>query len=181
MIKVGDKFKCIKDVRHFYTKGKTYICEEVGCLTDNNGDQYHGWSGVDHPTDEFSLSKNFEKVVEASNINYAADASLPQPNYVITTSCCGGECCKTEPTTADLIIAEVEDIKNTLLDKNRRYGDSATTPGEIFGLSPVVAIKARIEDKVRRLKNVSEDESEDVTKDLIGYLILLRIAQKNEL
>lgn len=83
-------------------------------------------------------------------------------------------------STADLIIEECEDIKNTLLEKNRKYGDSATRRGDVFGLPPVVAIKARIEDKLNRLKNDNNDEDEDITKDLLGYFILLRIAIKQE-
>jgi hypothetical protein len=81
-------------------------------------------------------------------------------------------------TTEDLIAEECDAIKELLISKNRRYGDSAIKRGAIYDISPVVAIKARINDKLSRLKNLQSDDSEDVIKDLIGYFILLRIAEK---
>lgn len=80
-------------------------------------------------------------------------------------------------TTMMQIIAECDAIKAMLIEKNRKYGDSALEPRRIFSkASPVEQIKVRIDDKLSRLKAAQIDEDEDVTKDLIGYLILLRIA-----
>ena len=50
MIKKGDKFKCIKSVcindnpnEVAYDKGKIYISEEDGCITDNDKNINHKW------------------------------------------------------------------------------------------------------------------------------------------
>lgn len=77
-------------------------------------------------------------------------------------------------------IAEVcDEIKELLLEKNRKYGDSALNPTRIFAKSDSIEqIKVRIDDKLNRLKNQQGDEDEDVVQDLIGYLVLLRVAQR---
>jgi hypothetical protein len=65
-----------------------------------------------------------------------------------------------------------------LLEKNRKYGDSALNPSRIFSKSDnVEQIKVRIDDKLSRLRNSQDDEDEDVVGDLIGYLVLLKVAQ----
>lgn len=76
-----------------------------------------------------------------------------------------------------------DDIKNLLLGKNAKYGDSAINPSRIFSkASPVEQILVRIDDKLSRIGKgiglVANDE--DVIDDLIGYLVLLKIAQKRE-
>lgn len=81
-------------------------------------------------------------------------------------------------------IAKVCDsIKNLLLDKNRKYGDSALNPNRIFSkASPVEQIFVRIDDKLSRISKgaglIANDE--DVINDLIGYLVLLKIALKQQ-
>ena len=75
---------------------------------------------------------------------------------------------------------ELLEIGTMLLNKNRKYGDSALNPSRIFSKSsPEEQIRVRIDDKLSRIKNQQDDEDEDVIKDLIGYLILLRIARKD--
>jgi hypothetical protein len=81
-------------------------------------------------------------------------------------------------TTEDLIIRECDAIKELLIEKNRKYGDSAISNGIVFDIPATTAIKARINDKLSRLRNDSKDEDEDIIQDLLGYFILLRIAQK---
>lgn len=81
-------------------------------------------------------------------------------------------------TTTELIVKECEHLKCMLLEKNRKYGDSAITPARIFSkASPVEQILVRIDDKISRIKTSAEGEDEDVIMDLMGYLILLRIAK----
>lgn len=77
-------------------------------------------------------------------------------------------------------IAEVCDgIKSMLLEKNRKYGDSALNPVRIFShADPVEQIKVRIDDKLSRMRSSQSDEDEDVVMDLIGYLVLLKIAKE---
>lgn len=87
-------------------------------------------------------------------------------------------------TQTQLEIACVcDDIKNLLLGKNVKYGDSAINPSRIFSkASPVEQILVRIDDKLSRISKgiglVANDE--DVIDDLIGYLVLLKIAQRRE-
>ena len=77
------------------------------------------------------------------------------------------------------IITEIETVKELLLSKNRAYGDSALSPVRIFSKADTTEqIKVRIDDKLSRLARGTSDDNEDVVLDLIGYLILLRIAQK---
>lgn len=75
----------------------------------------------------------------------------------------------------------LSEITNMLIDKNRKYGNSALEPVRIFSKADSIEqIKVRIDDKLSRLKNQQTDEDEDVIDDLIGYLILLKIAKRNE-
>ena len=78
-------------------------------------------------------------------------------------------------------IAKVcDDIKDLLLEKNAKYGDSALNPIRILSRSsPTEQILVRIDDKLNRIKqgNILEDD-EDVVSDLIGYFVLLKIALK---
>ena len=83
----------------------------------------------------------------------------------------------------DMITSECEDIKNMLLEKNRKYGNSALSPKRIFSkASTIEQIFVRIDDKLSRIQNMGVTEggasAEDAVKDLIGYLLLLRIEMK---
>lgn len=72
-----------------------------------------------------------------------------------------------------------EEIKKLLLEKNLKYGDAAVNPIRIFSNSPnLEQIEVRIDDKLSRIKNQPDNEDEDVILDLIGYLILYRVAKK---
>jgi len=74
---------------------------------------------------------------------------------------------------------ECDSIKELLLNKNAKYGNSALEPARVFSrASATEQILVRIDDKVSRLHNNGwqADEMEDTVKDLIGYLILLRVA-----
>ena len=83
--------------------------------------------------------------------------------------------------TAESITKKVKEIETLLLEKNRKYGDSALNPCRIFSKADAVEqIKVRIDDKLKRLQNEQNDEDEDVVKDLVGYLVLLMIAKDNK-
>ena len=80
----------------------------------------------------------------------------------------------------DKIINECDAVKEMLLEKNRRYGNSALDPVRVFSKADTTEqIKVRIDDKLSRLSRGNEAD-EDVVKDLIEYLILLRIAKSND-
>ena len=89
---------------------------------------------------------------------------------------------KEENTKTQEKISKVcDDVKNMLLEKNRKYGDSALNPIRIFSKSDTVEqLKVRIDDKLNRFKNMQKDDTEDVINDLIGYLILLKVAEERE-
>ena len=78
----------------------------------------------------------------------------------------------------DMIVTECDNVKRMLLDKNRKYGNSAVDPVRIFSKAdPVEQIKVRIDDKMSRIMR-GTGEDEDVIRDLLGYFILLKIAEK---
>ena len=82
-------------------------------------------------------------------------------------------------TTAEAIIEECNAIKGMLLDKNRKYGDSALSPVRVFSRADTIEqINVRIDDKLSRIRSGQADDDEDAEKDLIGYLILKRVARK---
>ena len=75
-------------------------------------------------------------------------------------------------------VSEVlEKIKDLLISKNKKYGNSALEPLGVFSqLSAKQGLLVRIDDKLKRIKNGSLDhDDEDVINDLIGYLVLLKI------
>lgn len=69
-------------------------------------------------------------------------------------------------------------VRDLLLEKNRKYGDSALNPSRIFAKSDAVEqIKVRIDDKLSRIATSgTSGVDEDTLQDLIGYLVLLKIA-----
>lgn len=72
-------------------------------------------------------------------------------------------------------------IYSMLCNKNRKYGDSALNPVRIFSKADAAEqIRVRLDDKLSRLRSAQGDEDEDVMLDLIGYLILERIAAKRK-
>ena len=90
----------------------------------------------------------------------------------------------TQGVSARLEIASVCDqIKELLLEKNAKYGNSALEPVRVFSKdTPVNQLLVRIDDKLSRIKRgaglLASDE--DVINDLIGYLVLLKIALNKE-
>lgn len=75
----------------------------------------------------------------------------------------------------DIVLSEIREI---LLDKNRKYGNSALEPIGIFAKGSISnLLNVRIDDKLSRIKNQQEDEDEDAEIDLLGYLVLKRISK----
>lgn len=69
------------------------------------------------------------------------------------------------------------EIARLLIDKNISYGDSALSPSRIFAQSDgIEQLKVRIDDKLNRVKNSQGYAGDNDIDDLIGYLILLKIA-----
>lgn len=80
--------------------------------------------------------------------------------------------------TQMFIIEECESIKKLLIKKNSEYGDSAVNPVRIFSSSDAIEqLNVRIDDKLSRINNKQDKQIvEDTELDLIGYLVLKRVA-----
>jgi len=77
----------------------------------------------------------------------------------------------------DRVLAE---IGTMLKAKNAAYGNSALDPVRIFSKADAAEqINVRIDDKLSRIQRGS-DAGEDVDLDLIGYLVLRRIAKARD-
>lgn len=93
------------------------------------------------------------------------------------------ELMESQSMNSQVQIADICDqIKKLLLSKNLKYGNSALEPCRIFSsASAVEQLLVRIDDKLSRISRgaglLAKDE--DVVNDLIGYLILLKIALKS--
>ena len=83
--------------------------------------------------------------------------------------------------TRQKIKLKCKKLEDLLLQKNAKYGDAALEPLNIFSQANAVSsIKARIDDKLKRIKNSGPiDDTEDTLQDLAGYMILLMIAKDN--
>jgi hypothetical protein len=80
--------------------------------------------------------------------------------------------------TQQAIQEECQALATLLIEKNRAYGDSAISPIRIFSKADSEEqIKVRLDDKLSRLARGSA-AGEDVELDLMGYLVLLRVARK---
>lgn len=78
-------------------------------------------------------------------------------------------------TTKEKIIEITDSMKDLLLYKNEKYGDSALNPNNIFFKGDATnSILIRLDDKIGRIKNNKEQipRINDVC-DIIGYCTLL--------
>jgi hypothetical protein len=88
-------------------------------------------------------------------------------------------------TTEEHIEEVCNEICDMLIEKNRSYGDSAVNPVRIFakGMTVEQMINVRIDDKLSRLVRGEQNvysNTEDTEKDLMGYLILKRVAARGQ-
>ena len=80
------------------------------------------------------------------------------------------------PESQEKIVRILEAIKQLLIVKNSRYGNSILDPMRVFCKKDKEEsdIPARLDDKLSRIKNSDKIRINDVT-DLIGYLVLFLI------
>lgn len=79
------------------------------------------------------------------------------------------------PETQQKIEELFDNFKDFLKEKNRRYGNSAMQPTQIFSRTPAdQQILNRLDDKLSRIKNSTELKKNDVS-DVFGYIALLMI------
>jgi hypothetical protein len=70
------------------------------------------------------------------------------------------------------------EIAHMLIRKNIAYGNSALEPVRIFSKAgPREQLHVRIDDKLNRLMKGTEYPGDNDIDDLIGYLVLLKIAK----
>jgi hypothetical protein len=83
---------------------------------------------------------------------------------------------------ANKVSSYLLEIRELLITKNLKYGNSALEPLGVFSkLSAKEGLLVRIDDKLKRIKNGSlEKDDEDVINDLVGYLVLLKIQTQEE-
>ncbi len=81
----------------------------------------------------------------------------------------------------ELIVEECREIEKLLLGKNERYGNSALDPVRIFSdADRTEQLDVRIDDKLSRIERGQGYDEEEVEQDLIGYLVLKRVARRLE-
>lgn len=78
---------------------------------------------------------------------------------------------------AEKISGVLAQTRELLIEKNKAYGNSALDPVRIFSsASALEQILVRLDDKASRLARGS-DAGEDVTADMLGYIVLAEIAK----
>ena len=82
---------------------------------------------------------------------------------------------------SELFLNQVDDVLamvgDLLKSKNKAYGNSALDPIRVFSKAdPVEQLNVRIDDKLSRIMR-GTDSGEDTELDLIGYLVIRRIAK----
>tara|TARA_R110000824_G_scaffold383331_1_gene576879 strand:+ start:531 stop:947 length:417 start_codon:yes stop_codon:yes gene_type:complete len=87
-----------------------------------------------------------------------------------------------ETTFAYQLDKVTEKITKLLKEKNIAYGNSALSPLNIFSkLGAVESLCCRLDDKIARISNKGiNDQTEDTVDDLIGYLLLLKMAMERK-
>jgi hypothetical protein len=87
----------------------------------------------------------------------------------------------TDAPSGHKIIVEALEIAEMLIKKNISYGNSALEPIRIFSKADSKEqIRVRIDDKLNRIQNDQAFPGDNDIEDLIGYLILLKIANKSD-
>ena len=79
------------------------------------------------------------------------------------------------------ILDSCHEIAHMLIKKNISYGNSALDPVRIFSKAgPREQLHVRIDDKLNRLMKGTDYPGDNDIDDLIGYLVLLKIAKSKE-
>ena len=79
------------------------------------------------------------------------------------------------------ILDSCHEMAHMLIKKNIAYGNSALDPVRIFSKAePKEQLYVRIDDKLSRLMKGTDYPGDNDIDDLIGYLVLLKIAKGKE-
>jgi len=78
------------------------------------------------------------------------------------------------------ILSVCNEMADMLIAKNKSYGNSALDPIRIFSKSDnIEQLKVRIDDKLSRFHHGNKYPGDNDIDDLIGYLVLLKVAIRN--
>jgi hypothetical protein len=81
-------------------------------------------------------------------------------------------------TSREQIELTCDSLRDFLLEKNKRYGDSALSPMHVFSKADAESsIRIRLDDKLSRIRNSTELRKNDLI-DCAGYIILLCIEKE---
>ena len=123
--------------------------------------EQHGYDIVSEYTELHKLQEGFKDLTQAESLSiddYAAE---------------GAE----NKSFADQVDDVLAMVGTLLKAKNKAYGNSALDPIRVFSKAdPVEQLNVRIDDKLSRIMR-GTDSGEDVDLDLIGYLVIRRIAK----
>lgn len=126
--------------------------------------------------DDLKSKYTYRDLQQAFNI-LVSDGFLTIPKLPVAAPPVNNPLKKPGPN-AVAIIRECNAIRSMLLAKNQAYGDSALNPTRIFSkANSMEQIRVRIDDKLSRMQRGTDFEEEDTVADLIGYMILLRVAE----
>ncbi len=118
-----------------------------------------------------SYTANSEAIIVAL---YPPTSTAPQPPAEPTPV-------TGQASVSDAIRTECNAVGTMLCAKNAAYGNSALDPLRCFSKANAVEqLKVRIDDKISRLARGHAEvmDTEDTELDLIGYLVLLRVARR---
>lgn len=70
------------------------------------------------------------------------------------------------------------DLADLLVEKNAAYGNAALEPVRVFSkANPEEQLLVRLDDKLSRIARGHEFIGDDTLTDILGYLVLLKIAR----
>lgn len=121
--------------------------------------------------------------LSANQLGISASLKAGQPSSALGV----GKFIQEMLATADIDAPSAFDILGVcmelaifLMSKNKQYGDSALDPVRIMSSAdPAEQLRVRMDDKLSRMfRGDTANEDEDVFKDLVGYWVLMRVAEK---
>jgi len=146
-----------KDECNHIFASKTGVCKKCGELKADFIDKFY---------------KVMKKELELEGLRRRLDLDEEDEDYELIED---GETNLTE--TQQKISDICNNLKDFLIEKNKRYGNSALEPMKIFGdFDAEDLLKIRLTDKIMRIKNSEIDRKNDYT-DMLGYIILLCVSK----
>lgn len=147
-------------------------CKDCGAIkADLTG--LSTWTGERRDSSGICWHRNYETLCSACGGVGSVEGSAMKP----CPACAGSGAEMARPVQA-LIVETCRSIEKLLLEKNAAYGNSALDPLRVFSkASSIEQILVRIDDKLSRLSRGAA-AGEDVEQDLLGYLVLLRVARR---